>query len=182
MKVWRFYLKPDAEIGRKKYDLYALTNHKKFAKKFMKERDMDKFIVRCSKEEREEYVKFANSNLSYLLDMRPYITRTLDDENRYRTKTVDVLSTDYEFQTCDSDSILIDILGEGDWYSAPSYVIFKKKIIESLRTLEYISNYKLYASDYTNAVIDPDDDDYSAPNIWIDELGVFLRTFGDTFK
>lgn len=182
MKVWRFYLKPDEKIGKRKYDLYATTGNKKHAKKFMKERNMDKFIVRCSDEDREDFIKFVNDNRSILLDYHTYDTRTLDEKNKYRAIEVEILSTDYESQCCDSDVVMTDILSDGDWEIAPPYNIFKNKIIDSLRTLEYVNSYKIYRMNYNDTVIDPDDDDYEAPNLWVDEFGIFLRTFGYTFK
>ena len=182
MKVWRFYLKPEKDSERRKYELYAITNKKDLAKKFMKERDMDKFIVKCSKTDKIEYAKFANDNLTLLLEMNTFITKTVDGDGKYRTKEVDVLTTEYECQSCDSDMVLMDIMTEDEWEIAPPYRIFKNKIIDSLRKLEYVSSYKLYTNELNASMIDPEDDDYSAPNLWVDELGVLLRTFGDTFK
>ena len=182
MKVWRFYLKPEKNSERRKYELYAITNNKKFAEKFMKERDMDKFVMKCTKETKEEYAEFANNNLTLVLGMRTYLTKMLDSNNNYRTKDVDILSTEYEEQSCDSDFITMDIMTEGEWEYAPPYNIYKNKIIKALRKLEYVSSYKLYRSEYDATFIDPNDDDYSAPDLWIDELGIFLRTFGGTFK
>ena len=182
MRIWRFYLKPEKNSERKKYELYAITNNKVYAKKFMEERDMNKFIHKTSKEPKEAYIEFANNNLSLVLGMHKYATKTINEKKEFNTTIIEVLSTEYEHQCCDSDTVMIDILDQGEWNYAPPYNIYKKKILKALYKLEYVSSYKVYRLDFDNSFIDPKDDDYSAPNIWIDEFGLFVRTFGGTFK
>ena len=180
MRVWRFYFKQERADNKNKYDLYAVTNNKKYAKKFMSERNMNLFIVKSSKVTKEEFLKFANDNRGALLDYYELVTKSIDNNHKYTHTKVKVLATEYEWQSCDSDTVLNDILIDNDWSGAISYKVYKDKIIKSLRVLEYVSSYKLY--NYTSTLIDPVDDDYSAPDMWVDELGTFLRIFGSTFK
>ena len=63
MKIWRFYKLPEDKNAKQSYDLYAITNRKEFAKAFMETRDMNKFYMRCTKEDRETYTEYANKNL-----------------------------------------------------------------------------------------------------------------------
>ena len=53
VKIWAFYIAPNdgdivpnMSISEKGLTLYALTNNKKFAKQFMRERNMDKFRLK----------------------------------------------------------------------------------------------------------------------------------------
>ena len=57
--------------------------------------------------------------------------------------------------------------------------IFKKKYQESLRILEYISNYKFFVGSTKLGI---DDNGYEAPDISIDELEGFIVLFGKLFK
>ena len=180
MKVWRFYLRRENSESKNKYELYAVTNNKKYAKKFMSERNMKLFQVKCSDIPKEEFLKFGNENRGCLLDYKEFITKKINSKNEYTHTTVKVLTTEYEWQSCDSDIVLNDILIDTDWTAAVPYKIYKDKIIKSLRVLEYVSSYKLYS--YDSSLIDPEDDDYSAPDMWVDELGTFLRIYGETFK
>ena len=182
MKVWRFYIIPEKDSENKRYDLYAITNNKEFAKKFKKERNMDKFIVRCTNESKESYAEFANKNLSCVLDYRAFITKTLTENKKQTSTEVKLLSTFYEQQCCDSSIQPIEAIDPSEWEAAIPYKIYKKKIEEALRVLEYISHYKIYTQEFANRYIDPNDDDYSAPDIWYDEVGVFIRLFRHTFK
>ena len=179
MKVWRYYKKPEKDSSDKQYDLYAITNKKEHAKKFEKERNMDKFIKRCTDEDRSTFVDLVNDNRALFLSMNKFTTGTVLPNGNIKAIDVELLTTDFEMHTVkdeyESSSI---ITREEYWLSSFDYRIYKNKLIEALRLLEYISHYKLYLN--VNIPIDPDDDDYSAPDIWIDEVGVFIRIFKDT--
>ena len=182
MKVWKFYLIPEKDNQNKRYDLYAITNNKKYAKRFKEERNMDMFIERCTDEDKSDYIKFINDNRHCALIIKELMTRDVYKNGYIGTKKVEVLLTIYEHENCDTENIVIDTMEDGMWNSAIPYRVYKKKLLNSLRLLDYVSNYKLYSLDFNNMVIDPEDDDYSAPDIYIDELGLFIRYFGRTFK
>lgn len=184
MKVWRYYFKPDENDSNKRYDLYAITNDKSLAKQFEKERNMDKFIKRCTNEDRETYADVANDNRASVLNVRSFVTRTVLPNGTIQHTDADILCTDYEYQTIkDGAETASYVTTEDYWWHASkhSYMAFKNKIINALRLLEYVAHYKLYNLSF-DVAIDPDDDDYSAPDLWIDEVGVFISTFKDTFK
>lgn len=182
MKVWRFYIIPEKDNEKRRYDLYAITNNKEFAKKFKKERDMNKFVVRSTNETKESYAEFANNNLSYVLDYRTFITKTITENKKYTTTDVKILSTFYEQQCCDSNIQVMEALDTSEWRDAIPYKVYKKKIEEALRVLEYVAHYKVYTLEFSGRYVDPNDDDYSAPDIWYDELGLFIKLFRHTFK
>ena len=48
----------------------------------------------------------------------------------------------------------------------------------ALQKLEYIPYYKIY----TNTMTDENYDDFSAPDLYINELAIFVRIFGKLFK
>lgn len=181
MNVWRFYLKPDKSVCKSKYELYAITNNHDYALSFMEMRNMDNFIMRCTDEEKEDYVKLAEDNRLYILSVHKLTTKSVNKNDIIIRNTVDVLMTEYEFQSCDSDSILsnISIDSEKSWSYAINYRVYNKKIKNSLRKLEYIPFFKLYSNPLH---LEDDDDDYSAPDVRVDELSVFIKIFNRLFK
>lgn len=181
MKIWRYYKKPENEnISKKRYDLYALTNKKEYAKKFESERDMDLFVKRVSKEDSETFTKLGNDNRACLLELHNFMTKTIYENGLIGIKDVDILCTNYEWQTCkDEAEVYSDFSHEEYWYTFPSPAIFKKKYQESLRILEYISNYKFFVGSTKLGI---DDNGYEAPDISIDELEGFIVLFGKLFK
>lgn len=179
MKLWRFYLKPqDRDNPNDKYSLYAFTTNKENAKLFMKYRDMDKFILRRSKIDKEDMNKFATDNRGAYLSWHTVLTKTIDDEGKFDTREVDILMTDYEQQAIDSDNgLTLDIHQESFWYSVPSYIIYTKDLQNALGALDYQNTYKIFNND---PIIDSIYDDYNVPNIYIDELNIFIQCFGQT--
>lgn len=185
MKIWRFYKKPsDKNDIKKRYDLYAITNKKEYALYFMKTRNMDMFYTRCTKEDIETYKKIANDNRDCVLDEFSLVTRDVNNNGLIISTRISMIITYYEYQCINGDEYQCDITGDSTWWNdIPDYSSYKKKIIKALRVLEYVSNYKLYAYQYQNNLfLEKRDDDYSAPNIWIDELGALISTFKITFK
>ena len=180
MKIWRFYKLPEDKNAKQSYDLYAITNRKEFAKAFMETRDMNKFYLRCTKEDRETYTEYANKNLDHILDYRALVTKDKLKNGFYGKKSITVLCTNFEYQIAtNEDSVPGCFLDEMYWtYEAPKPTIFNEKIIEALNTLEYNRTFKIYNS----VKLSPEEDDYSAPDYWIDEFMVFITTFKDIFK
>ena len=99
MKVWRFYKKPESKDNVKQsYDLYALTNNKEYAEYFLNTRDINKFFVRCTKEDRETYVKMANDNRDCVLDEFELITRNVNANGIIIHTKLRMSMTFYEYQ------------------------------------------------------------------------------------
>lgn len=182
MKIWRFYKKPDdGDDVRKRYDLYAITNHPDYAAYFMNTRDMDKFYTRCTKEDKETYAKVANENRNCVLDEYELITRDTTPAGLVTHSKIPMIMTFFEYQCVNGDEFQCDVMNEEWWVATvfPHYSYYRKKLKNALRVLEYISNYKIFNLSFD---MDENDDDYSAPDLWVDEFGAFISIFKHTFK
>lgn len=182
MRIWRFYKKPDNQDDvRKRYDLYAITNNKDYATHFMSTRNMNNFYTRCTKEDRETYTKVANDNRNCVLDEFELITRDTDGNGIVTHTKIPMIMTFFEYQCINGDEFSCPVMSEEWWVATvfPHYSNYKKKVIKALRTLEYVSNYKIFNLAFD---MEESDDDYSAPDLWVDELGAFINIFNATFK
>lgn len=103
MKIWRFYLKPKegtrvAENEFKySHTLYALTQEKKLAKRFEKERDMSQFILRSDGIDSELGDEFLVSNRAKLLT-EDYIETIVEQDDYSQPAYINVLHTDNELE------------------------------------------------------------------------------------
>jgi hypothetical protein len=114
------------------------------------------------------------------LDEYSVTTRTERKNGTIGIKDVIIVCTQYEITTVkDASEECAYSADESYWSSAPPYLIYKKKLQAALRRLEYQTCYKFYCSNMAH--IDTDNDDYSAPDLWIDELGAFIKLFKHTF-
>lgn len=178
MKVWRFYIKEQEETTHaEKYNLYALTNHKKYAEQFQRERNMKKFVIKTSKMSREEYSALGNQNNNCVLREEKLITKDIEN-GLYTHREVKILLTYYEYQCSSGEDAYISINTPEWWYGIPTYKIFNDSTIKRLRLLYYVGMYKIMSD---NPQLNHDDDDYSVPDVYTDELAMFIRTFGKTF-
>lgn len=201
MKIWRFYKKPKKDSTKRDYELYAITNNKKMAEEFIATRNMDLFLMKKSKEDKEDWIDFANENRGAVLDYYKLLTSSEDtDEDVITTRQVKTLLTYFEWQNCDTDQMDPPELQPEFWINMPPYPIFNDELIEALRNLEYLAAQRFYFGLYgsnnalndlisdiqkeTNTSIfdyelqDEDEEgDYSAPNIAVDELTLFIHTF-----
>lgn len=188
MKTWRFYKIPQDEILEEcqmtkmslhdTYRLYALTNKKDLAKKFMEQRDMSRFIVKSDHafEELEDYSTYANRHRSTVLE--EYTLKTKSDNGK--RKKIDLVVTYMERQEIEEPNIFF--FTEEFWNEifVPTR-IFKSGYQKALEF--YTALAKMYAPDLCIRYGIPDDlDDYAVPGYSYDEVNVFLRVFGDTLK
>ena len=178
-KVWRFYTKGGID-NDEKYHLYAITNQKDFAKQFQEERDMNKFIVKKSEEDFDDWKELAREAGDAVLDIRDLQTKHKTDTNTYSIIGVPILCTMYEYQTVDADFAELPIMTEEFWFQMPNLGIFNNKLIDSLKILEYHRYYRLFVIALQRN--DDEDDDYAAPNTEIDEVGILISTFSNLFK
>lgn len=190
--VYRFYQKysdvildanDDLDI-RDKYPLYALTNDKKLAKEFIRERDMDKFILRKSKMDNDEYVSFANQNSSSVLSSYDYVSYDKDDS--FKERDIRIVSTWNEKE------IVMGVIEESvasmesvKYISFP--FMFSEKYYKALDDLCYVSFWKLNGnvSNYMEYMTEEEiesTDDYSFPELRFDEVSVFIYIHGYTMK
>lgn len=200
MRVWRFYLITDKNSRRKdlvantlreKYPLYAITSDKDRAMDFMKSRDMDQFIVKTTKGvDRNDWVKYSNRNRSEVLEYHTLNTRgKLDKETgKTKIKKVKVLMTYGEY--CNSTDVASD---DGVAISLNSFFMsvrlinpfcFREKYQKILDRLMYSKMYYVYADD-PFVFVKSQDEDYTISfngKFIYDELRIFIKEHGDTFK
>ena len=184
VKIWAFYLSPkDSNVvpsmamSEKGLTLYALTNNKKLAKRFMKERDMNKFHLKKMTITEEEWDDMSKIEGDHILDLRYLTTRQYKGDDLPLTQfDILVLCTMYEYQESDSDFVQLWETSEDFWSLCPNPRIFNKKIQKALSILQYKAWFDI-VNVTSNAPIE-----YDAPNTTVDEFGVFVSLFYRTFK
>lgn len=190
MKVWRFYKIPSEELIeeshisnyslRDTYPLYAITNKKKLAKRFMEERDMSKFIVNAdhSFEELEQYSTYANRHRSCVLE--EYNLSSTDRKTGKVSKVNLVITYNERQQIEEPDTFFFSEEFWNDIFTPTK--IFKDKYLEALRNFTLLQ--KLYAPDLSLYYgLSSEDDDYDAPDGFsYDEISLFVNLYGDTLK
>jgi hypothetical protein len=193
MKLFKFYKIPSEDVDTNgmhitdKYPLYAFTNDKNLAKKFEKERRKDLFIKIVDKGlSREEYAQFAINNRGSDLKIQKLVTSSNKNTNKQVIKKIPILLTQNEYVSCNEPMLLI--MDESWWIDVTECVlanpyVFNNEIREALRILQYNVSFKVNNQDIRLMdIIDEEDDDYSAPEIEIDEVEIFIKLYGDTFK
>ena len=134
-------MKPSRNI-EKDYELYAITNRNKLAKRFIEERDMDKFIYICDKDwDKIEYRDFINrgQNRGCVLDTYEVLTILDKVPVKENSKVVDILMTYYEYQIVSDSPLEID--DEDLWISGMTNpFIFDKKYLKALQDFEFLLN------------------------------------------
>jgi hypothetical protein len=189
MQLWRFFKKPSIDADdvptvltiTDRYPLYAITCDKKLAKRFQRERNSDKFIIKKTKVDKAEYAEYAMRNRSCVLCIQKLTTVKNKNTKDQEILDVEVLLTTAEYQICKEPMILI---GDDSWwtntaYEVPNPYIFNTEVTKALRYFDYIMLYKLFVE---SAEMMEQDDDYSVPQWYIDELAYFVDIYQDTFR
>lgn len=190
MKLWRFFKKdvdPNnidefAELDLKtKYPLYATTTNKSKAKAFMKQRNMDLFIVRVSEIEQDEYIEYIHKQGARGTDLVEKELLTIrnkytDDAEDYQ---VSMMLTLNEKTIVDEPYFMMD----DEWWlsCAPHPLIFNKRLRKALKMIDYNTIYKLITTDPDERITDMDCD-IPSPDWVYDEVGVFIALSGETLK
>jgi hypothetical protein len=193
VKIYKFYLKPtkDADDKRKsigeRYTLYALTNKKKLAKLFKKQRDMSKFLFKTDSVDFDEWSELANGNNGSVLSM--YSLTTCDGKIRTidHRADIDILMTLNEKSILDDGADLFELSDERFWECMPIPIIFKKKYQLVFELFQITVLYKLYrAFDLPNNIREEMfglvEDDYQGPEFEIDELKKFISAYINILK
>ena len=195
MQCYRFYKIPDkkrkGELEQYDeynledvYPLYAITNDKSLAEKFMSQRNMDRFLLFKTKMKRKDYAIYANRRRNTVLKEASLITAINKGTKKEKMINVKVVMTaDEEIMITDDPFIPCIANDESFWSYIGSIIcntsIFKKKYKKALEYIFWKDHYKLYVQYFIqNLDIDDEADDYSVPSYYIDELGLFVDTFG----
>lgn len=193
MQIWEFFKKPDDrrvinESLEHKYMLYAITNKKSYAKRFMQDRDMDKFIIQKHKDvSKEEYAELANSERQSVLDVHEIMTVPKNKHTGSSIERREVLITYWEWQILEEPVLLFD--DESFWQKMPFPLIFKDKYVENLKNFQYINFYKIFLGccipEHATQMFERYgiDDDYGySIDIEYDQLSVLMDGIYDTLK
>lgn len=175
------------------YPIYALTNKKKFMKRFMKERNMDKFVLFIKEDDEEDIKLFMNQRRSKVLSEYKYRYISYNDEE----KQVEILSTYEEYNTtlmlAENGTMSLDELFKFE-FSNP--YLFQDKYLDALKLLDYDTVFKFQFTkdmniDHVNICghnvlyrdVVPEDEGFpDTPNMLLDEFGIFIHSFGDLFN
>ena len=200
MKLYRFYKVPTKEAlensadlrTEDKYPLYAFTVDKDLYKIFKSTRNLkEKFIEMKSKVTKEEYVNFANKNSNCQLGTFSFshCTKGYPVNGRHvKMEDIGIVCTWEEREwissacsegVCEiSNAVMFDCFP----------FMLKDKYINALKTLEYLNLWKLYGEPekYSGFYTEKENEDYMGygieDNIIFDELNLFIKLFGDTFR
>ena len=166
------------------YPLYAITNDKTLAEKFMSQRNMDRFLLFKTKMKRKDYAIYANRRRNTVLKEASLITAINKGTKKEKMINVKVVMTEDEDMMITDDPYIPCIANDESFWSCIGSIIcntsiFKKKYKKALEYIFWKDHYKLYVQYFIqNLDIDDEADDYSVPNYYIDELGLFVDTFG----
>lgn len=183
MKVWLFY--KDRDDGA---ILYGVTNEKKMAKKFMKERNMKKFRIEIYDMDKEEYANFCNSNENRSSVLSEYKLATVKNGNHTSSNFYfkKVIMSYWEHQIIDDFSYTFNEPHE--FIGMPIPIIFKDKYIECLKKIEYNGHFILYALPYMGNALEElvakklnIEDNYESIDIEGDELSIFIDICMESF-
>lgn len=177
IKVWRFYLLPFESIKRlksckteQKYRLYAITDDEHLAIQFMKERDIESFIVRDSKMLASEYRKLANKNRFLVLENIKYSTKG-NKINKYNL--VEIVSNQNEKNEVEetiTNNGLSCLFTDGQFRNT-NPELFNIEYYKALKNLQYVNLYELTYNDAS----------FATPNFGIDEIAMLMNMFSHTF-
>ena len=193
--IWKFYRLPKdgmtIDSFSKKgielqisdlYPLYALTHKKKYAKQFMKERDMTQFfMIKDEGIDDEDFSYFANKNRSCVLQKSTFTTY-YEEKDKYVKAKVKILTTyaeeSYVTDTVEGGIFEDGVIGINNWVNPR---LFKNKYYKALKSIKYLKFH-----DFINAYAHPsdsdEDDSYAVPELTFDQLKVFYTNYQDLFK
>lgn len=164
--------------------LYAYTDDKKLMKKFMSIRRDDMFFVKKEEMDEDEFKEYRKSNYGNKIGLASFTTvdHCKDNPDIISHKVVLIPCTQEEYDYTDDPDMVIPIYQDDYWQTfAQEFIMtyaFKSGIRDALELLEYSGLGKLYIG----IVLKNGDDDYSAPDLLNDGLGVFIYLFKNTLK
>lgn len=158
-------------------NLYAFTNNKKYKDKFIKQRDMSKFMYKKIEDiSKDEYFKLVAKYRGYELHEGTFKT-----VNEFDVKTSVTLVCTYKEEESTVLSDWCDLFDDIKERLVDAQ-IFKEDYIKALGLLEYFNVYLFYngKARYWTEYYEPVRS--TLPDFRIDELKVFLKKYGNTFK
>lgn len=164
-----------------KYKMYAFTENKKLAKRFMKERNMKLFLHTTVKKDKETAEYWMHHNRGRWLAIRDLETYLNKNTPQQITKNAKVLITEDE-KSFVEETIDTNPIGPINEYCG-GFVdpdVFEDDLQASLKRLRYHDLWRmaLYAKDYVDAGAFPNGP-IDTPDIAFDSMGMFTLMYGD---
>ncbi|MBR6908107.1 hypothetical protein IKN40_06620 [bacterium] len=157
-------------------NIYAITCDKKLFHDFMSIRDSNVFKIRKVDILPSEYEELISEFRDCVIDNFTLITRK---ENDSGVTNVFIPITQHEYNSSTDDTLLDLYFLSDDWWSHSLPVkVVNSKLKKALDILQYTNSQKLM----NIGSLSDADDDYSAPDIELDEFHVFTLTFGSTLS
>jgi hypothetical protein len=169
-----------------KYPLYAYTEKKKYAKRFMKERDMTQFVHLIIERDGDDADKWIKKHQGQELQLSKLQTYLFKNTNKQTIRLVPTLLTvselNYLLESIDSGSMMS--------YVAPKIIdpsVFKSNIRQCLDDLGYsgIANYVIeqanFFSNSSSEVIGPyyKASEFELDPMTYDQYGAFIIIYKD---
>lgn len=186
--------------------LYAITNSKKLYKSFKSTRNMNIFELRVVHMESDTYVSLANENRESVLEWCKFRSKKDDPYPKTMNESFGNCVEDYKFAVTFLESqgiqeakntffehIEMD-LPNPYLFSKPLKRIFKRFGLDYMYKISrfpYMGDDIMYCTDeeiakrsnnykmtYADSAFLREEMDYSTPDIWIDDIEVFLEIYG----
>lgn len=209
MTVYMIYLDPSLNnpgYNGQDWDLYAITNRKKIYKDFISTRNMKVFKVDKKKFTKDQYEQLSKEYRGSVLQIT-----ALSTKEKYPTSRMEnfgkcivdykLVTTYFEYQSVqeviDNPYALFENL------NMVNPILFSKDIRDMLKQLRYDQIYKMTVLPHLGMdsfMLESDEclentnlsdidryfiiesEDISLPDIWTDELMVFIRIFGNLLE
>ena len=205
LKVYLIYLDPTSynpENKGKDWDLYGITNEKNIYKRFIESRKMKLFKTSKQKMTPDQYQKLTREYRESVLQVTTFSTKGKYPKNIMGTykrsiKDIKVITTFLEYQSVkdsiDNPFTMLEDIG------MINPLLFKSSIRELLNRIRYDQMYKMVLlpymgtdsfmvtseenlkdSDmsYEDRIFVIQSDDLGLPDLWVDELMMFIKLFG----
>ena len=173
------YQKIDRRYLKDQYPIYAITNKKKLAKMFKKQRKKKKYLCDIQNMDKEEYSVFANRHRSCVLEKQSLLTVIKKYTKEEKQFYVTIAMTADEMNEMDDPVVSAFFNDDEYWLSLDTMITdqsyFKEKYRKVLKYLDYTDMYKLSTGYFLGDL--SDEDDYSAPDFSVDELQLFTDYF-----
>lgn len=190
-------------------ELYGITNKKKYFKKFMSIRKPELFTVRKEEMEKEEYTAICNRNRECVLQEVIYNSVKENSYPENLTQRFSDILEDYPLvltflEVQSVEEARSQFLSRLDIKFIPPYIL-SKHLMKYLKKLYYHCLYRMnlgFYPDYYEVLSEEErrekdldfmyytalkstqeyDDDYELPDIYVNELDVFLMIYGHLLK
>lgn len=163
------------------YSLYAYTDNKEYRDLFTDVRNMDMFKMKTVNMTNTQYENFSDVNPYYELCVNKFSTRCVDDYGVYYMGAVGLLSTisEHDLVFYNYSNLVEDQFIMLDQPNNIFYKLLERKVFSK----ELMSLFKdIFFSDILMEEIIRPIDELNPDGYNFDDLSIYIRTFGNTFR